>query len=320
MIESIKNLKKVELHLHLDGSLFFDTVSDVTGRNIEDLKNEMIAYDKCNNLSEYLEKFDLPISIMQSREVLFRVSRDLVNYLERENVIYAEVRFSPIFHVNGGLSYDEVVEAVIEGLNSNKKVKTNIILSMMRGIDKETNIKVIDVASRYLGRGVCAIDLAGAEDKYLLGDYEDLFAIAKSKNIPFTIHAGENGGYEEVKKAVLIGAKRIGHGIHAINDDETINLLKEKNVLLEICPTSNEQTNAVLKYEDNPIYNFYKMGVNVSINTDNVTVSNVSLSEEYMKLYNTFNFDVEDFKNINKMSINAAFISDLEREELLREL
>ena len=320
MVESIKNLKKVELHLHLDGSLFLDTVSEITGRDKDDLKGEMVAYEKCNNLSEYLEKFDLPISIMQSREVLVRVAKDLVNYLEKENVIYAEVRFSPIFHVNGGLSYDEVVEAVIEGLNSNKKVKTNIILSMMRGIDKETNIKVIEVASRYLGRGVCAIDLAGAEDKYLLGDYEDLFAIAKSKNIPFTIHAGENGGYEEVKKAVLIGAKRIGHGIHAINDDETINLLKEKNVLLEICPTSNEQTNAVLKYEDNPIYNFYKMGVNVSINTDNVTVSNVSLSEEYMKLYNTFNFDVEDFKNINKMSINAAFISDLEREELLREL
>lgn len=320
MVESIKNFKKVELHLHLDGSLFLDTVSEITGRDKDDLKGEMVAYGKCKNLSEYLEKFNLPISIMQSREVLVRVAKDLVNYLEKENVIYAEVRFSPIFHVREGLSYDEVVEAVIEGLSSNKNVKTNLILSMMRGMNKEDNIKVIEVASKYLGKGVCAVDLAGAEDKYLLSDYEELFDIVKSRNIPFTIHAGENGGYEEVKRAIKLGARRIGHGIHAIDDNDTINLIRDNNVLLEICPTSNEQTNAVLEYSDNPIYDFYKMGVKVSINTDNVTVSNVSLSEEYVKLYNTFNFSIEDFKNINKMAINAAFISEDERKELLREL
>jgi len=317
MNELIKKIPKIELHLHLDGSVMLDTAMELTGRSREYLISEMVASDKCSNLSEYLTKFDLPISMMQSRNNLYRIAKDLVDYLYSENVVYAEVRFAPMFHVRDGLSYDEVVEAVIEGLKTNNNVKTNLILCMMRGMNKEDNIKTIEVASKYLGKGVCAIDLAGAEDKYPLEDYVELFDIVKKYNIPFTIHAGENGSYSEVERAIKIGARRIGHGIHAIDNTNTVKLIKDNNVLLEVCPTSNVQTNAVDKYLEHPIKKLYDMGVKLNINTDNVTVSNVSISLEYEKLVECFNFTEEDFKIMNKNAIKASFMSSEEKEMLL---
>ena len=318
-MKSINDLCKVELHLHLDGSVPLEVASELSGLSIEEVKDKMIANDKCENLSEYLTKFDLPISIMQSRENLIRVSQELVKYLESQNVVYAEVRFAPMFHVKEGLSYEEVVEAVLEGLKSDK-VKTNLILCMMRGMDRDSNIKTIEVVEKYLGKGVCGIDLAGAEDKYPLDEYIELFNIVKEKDIPFTIHAGENGSYEEVKKAIKIGAKRIGHGIHAIDDNETIELIKENNILLEVCPTSNVQTNAVAKYIYHPINDLYMRGVRLNVNTDNTTVSNISLNEEYNKLYEVFGFCDEDFNKMNIMAIEGAFLTEDEKSELLKKV
>ena len=278
MTNEIKNLKKVELHLHLDGAVELTTISNITKEKIEDLKDKMIAPSKCENLSEYLTKFDKPIECMQTKENLTLIAKELVNYLESENVIYAEIRFAPMFHTKEGLSYDEVIDAVLEGFK-NSKVKTNLILCMMRGMEKENNLKTIDAAYKYLKKGVGGIDLAGAEDKYPLSDYIDLFEIASEKNIPYTIHAGENGNYKEIDCAISLGAKRIGHGIHAYENEKTMKALIKNDILLEICSTSNVQTNSIDEYKNHPIYEFYKNGLKVCINTDNKTVSNVTLSE-----------------------------------------
>ena len=320
MIESIKKLKKVELHLHLDGSVQLSTLHKLSKIANEQLKNKVIANDKCKNLSEYLTKFDLPIRYMQTKENLRLVSKELVDSLEQENVIYAEIRFAPMFHTKEGLSFEEVIDSVLEGLKSNNNVKTNLILCMMRGFSKEENLKTIEVASKYLNKGVCAIDLAGAEDRYPLEDYIELFEIAKMKKIPFTIHAGEIGSYKEIEKAINIGVTRIGHGIHAIESNEVINLIKERGILLEICPTSNVQTNAIDEYKNHPLYNFYKNELKVCINTDNKTVSNISLTEEYLKLYNEFNFNIEDFNKMNKYAIENSFLSDEEKKELINNI
>jgi len=320
MINEIKKLKKVELHLHLDGSVSIPILQKISKKPEKELKKEMIANDKCKNLSEYLTKFDLPINYMQTKENLKIISKELVDYLEKENVIYAEIRFAPMFHTKENLTYEEVVEAVLEGLNSNKNVKTNLILCMMRGFSKEDNIKTIEIASKYLNKGVCAIDLAGAEDKYPLENYLELFEIANNKQIPFTIHAGENGSYKEIEKAINIGATRIGHGIHAIENEYIQDKIKEKNILLEICPTSNVQTNSIDEYKNNPIKKFYEKGIKVCINTDNKTVSNISLNEEYLKLYNTFNFTIEDFNKMNKYAIEKSFLTEKEKEELYEKL
>lgn len=317
MKEQLKNLKKIELHLHLDGAVSIKLASQLTGINENELKEKMIAPDKCQNLSEYLTKFSFPCSIMQTKENLTLISKDLVNRLEQQNIIYAEIRFAPMFHVKDGLTYEEVIEAVLTGLNSNPNVKTNLILCMMRGAEKENNLKTIEVAEKYLNRGVCCLDLAGAEDKYPLDEYLYLFEIAKSKNIPFIIHAGENGDANEVKKAIQIGAKRIGHGIHSIENKEVLNLIKEKNILLEICPTSNIQTNSVNTYKEHPIKKLYQLGIPLSINTDNSTVSNITLTEEYEKLLEIFNFTIEDYKQMNINAINSSFLTNEEKEKLI---
>lgn len=318
MKEQLIKLPKVELHLHLDGSVSKELASQLTGLSIEEVKSMMIAPDKCENLSEYLTKFDFPINLMQEKENLKLISKDLVDRLASQEVIYAEIRFAPMFHTKQGLTYEEVIDSILEGLQTNSNIKTNLILCMMRGMPKKENLKTIEVAEKYLNRGVCAIDLAGAEDKYPIDEYLDLFQIASSKNIPFTIHAGENGSADEVKKAINVGAKRIGHGIHAIENQEVLNLIKEKNILLEICPTSNVQTNSTDTYQNHPIQKLYQQDIPLCINTDNSTVSNISLTEEYLKISSHFNFTLDDYKKMNINAINSSFLSKEEKEELLK--
>lgn len=318
MVDDIKNMPKVELHLHLDGSVNVNTVSELLKLSLEDVKNKMIVKGECQSLTEYLTKFDLPISLMQTKENLKRVSMELALNLKKENVIYAEIRFAPAFHIKQGLSYDDVVTSVIEGLNSVKEVKTNVILCMMRNLDKSANLKTLEIAKKYLNRGVCAVDLAGDEIKYPIEDYKILFNYAKMNNIPFTIHAGETSSAKEVKTAINYGAKRIGHGIKAIDDLNVINLIKGNNILLEICPTSNVQTNVVGAYEKHPVLKLFDLGVDLSISTDNNTVSNVSITEEYIKLNKYFKFNIDDFKKMNVNAISHAFITEEEKDELIK--
>ncbi len=318
MLEEIKKMPKIVLHLHLDGSVKLSTALKLSNLTMSEVQEQMVAGDKCPNLTEYLTKFDLPISLMQTKNNLKLIARELGENLKKENVIYAEIRFAPIFHTRGGLSCDEVVEAVLDGLSEVPMVKTNLILCFMRGLDLESNLSTLKTARKYFKKGVCALDLAGDELKYPLQDYQTL--LKQVGNIPLTIHAGETFKAQAVKQAIAMGAQRIGHGIKAINDEETLDMIKKHNILLELCPTSNVQTNAVDTYVNHPILKFYQKGVPISINTDNNTVSNISLNAEYFKLYQTFHFTLDDFKKINLMALNHAFISPQEKELLYKKI
>lgn len=316
MIDEIRKMPKVELHLHLDGSLSIGLACKLSGLSFKKVFDKMVVSPKIDSLSEYLTKFDFPISLMQTKENLELVAQDIVNRLASQNVIYAEIRFAPMLHTKNGLTYDEIISSILKGLNSNKKIKTNLILCLMRGCSPFDNMKTLDAAYKYLGKGVCAIDLAGDEDKYPLDDYYKYFELANKRNIPFTIHAGEVKE-EEIRKALSLNPKRLGHGIAAIKDNDLCNLIKAKDVLLEICPTSNVQTEFVEKYEEHPIKKLYEKDVLVSINTDNSSISNVTITEEYIKLYETFNFTIDDFRKMNINAINHAFLSDKEKKRLL---
>lgn len=315
---NLKNIPKVELHLHLDGSVRLDTASMLTGKNIEEVRSLMIAKEKCHDLNEYLTKFNLANEIMQSQENLTRMAKELVEDLKNDNVIYAEVRFAPLLHTKKGLTGEEVIEAVLLGLKD-EDLKVNLILCMMRQFSFEDNLKTIELAIKYLDKGVVAIDLAGAEALYPTANFERLFQIAKDKNIPFTIHAGEADGKDSILSAINFKTKRIGHGVRCIEDKETLDMINKNNITLEVCPTSNIQTDIFENYHDHPIRKLYDMNILVTINVDNMTVSNIDLTQEYEKLVKNFNFTLKDFKKMNINAINASFLKE-ELKEKYREI
>ena len=306
----LREIPKVELHVHLDGSVRYETLKE-----FKNITKEDVMCSNCKNLEEYLTRFDLPIEIMQSKEVLTRVAKELVEDLKKDNVIYAEVRFAPILHTKN-LSLEEVVESVLEGLR-NKDLKVNLILCMMRNSSFIENKKIIDLTFKYLNKGVVAIDLAGDEKKHKTSSFKNLFDIINDLKIPFTIHAGEADGIDSILSAINFNTKRIGHGVRCIEDDKVINLIKEKNITLEICPTSNVDTN-ICEYKNHPIKRLFDKGVLVTINTDNRTVSNITLTLEYEKLSKCFGFKIEDFKKMNINAINSSFLFNVEKEKLIK--
>ena len=307
----LKNLPKVELHLHLDGSVRESTASEILG---VDVSNKM-QVNNCKSLSDYLSKFEIPLIVMQSKENLERISYELAVDLKKDNVIYAEIRFCPILHTKSGLSLEEVIDSVLKGLKK-AEIKTNLILCMMRNFEEDENKKIIYLAKKYLNKGVVGIDLASDESKYKTQNYERLFDLVKQNNIPFTIHAGEADDYNSVLSAIKFGTKRIGHGVKSVDSIETIQKIINENVTLEVCPTSNVDTCIVNVYKNHPIKKLYDLGVKITVNTDNNTVSNIDLTGEYEKLLLTFNFTEKDFLNFNMNAIDSAFLTNEEKEEL----
>lgn len=308
-------MPKIELHVHLDGSMRLLTASELSGKSLESVKKEMVATEQCRDLNDYLTKFDLPISLLQTKENLTRVASELAMDLEDDGVMYAEVRFAPIFHTKSGLTLEEIVEAVLLGLKE-AHIQIGLLLCLMRNASDEENSQVISVAKKYLGKGVVGIDLAGAEAIYPTRDFSFLFQEASRLKIPFTIHAGEAAGPDSIQDALMMGAVRIGHGVRIIEDDDLLTEIVEKKIPLEICPTSNIQTGIFPSYSKHNIDTLYQKKVPVTINTDNRTVSNITLTKEYQKLTESFSFTLEDFKMINLNAIQSSFLSIEEKQKL----
>lgn len=308
----MKDLFKVELHIHLDGSMRPSTVADILNIPLEKVKQKMIAPKQCKDLNDYLTKFDLPVLALQTKENLERAAYELVCDLESDHVIYAEIRFAPLKHTKEGLTLDEVVLSVLNGLKRGK-IKTKLILCCMRDDTLENNLKVVELAHKYKG-DVVAIDLAGAEAIYKTSSFKSLFDSCQEKNISYTIHAGEADSYDSIQSAIDFKTKRIGHGVLSINYPDLLKEIKEKNILLEICPTSNIQTNMYSNIEEHPIYSFYLKNIPICINTDNRTVSNITLTQEYenLKMF----FKKEDFCKMNLNAIEHSFLTEKEKEIL----
>ena len=309
----VADIPKIVLHLHLDGSIDIDDAYDWAKEDGFDYSrneiiNELQVDDYCHDLNEYLTKFDLPCKLLQTCNRLEKTTYKLFLKLAKLNVIYAEVRLAPMKHINGYLNLDDVVISAINGMHkamNETGILGGIILCMMRGDTKENNTLVINIAKKYLGKGIVAIDLAGAESLYPTKDYLDLFKYAAALKIPYTIHAGEAQGDESITAAIDAKTKRIGHGIKAINNKEILQKIIDNNILLEICVTSNYQTEAIENIH--PIEKLYQKGINISINTDNDTVSNININKEYTRILNETNLTIDDLIKCNINSIDYIF-------------
>jgi len=327
----MNDVKKVELHLHLDGSIRVETLhelgvsskvlpQDITLEKVE----EMVSIgERDKTLVDYLKKFDLPIAILQTEEALERVSFELVEDLALENTIYAEIRVAPIQHIKKGLTPNLVVESILTGFDRAMEkydIKVTLLLCAMRHIKEEDNFFLLDLCKRYKKRGVVGLDLAGDEAGFPVTLFKNFFTKAKRENIPFTIHAGEARGCKSIIDAIELGASRLGHGIRAYEDKNALALIKENNICLECCPKSNLDTNAIPNFSEYPIMQYLKDKVEVTLNSDNRRVSNTNFNNEVLLLKKYFEVDSEDILLFNLNAINHAFISDDEKILLRKRL
>lgn len=318
---TINNLPKIDLHCHLDGSLSEDFVRKALGLPDDfDLKSRLTAPRDCASLKEYLTCFDIPIQCLQTYDNIKNGVLDVIRQAAAENVKYLEIRFAPSFSVNENLSYDDIYRASIDGVTLGRRlynVESNIIVCAMRHLSPETNMKVLKTAMPYLGYGICALDLAGDEAAMGNEHFTELFETAKCMGMPFTIHSGECGSSNNVKIALELGARRVGHGIALIKDAELIKDCAKKRLGLELCPTSNFQTKAVLNIDEYPLRCFMDMGLLATINTDNRTVSNTNMVNELHISLEKLKLKEEELITIYKNSIELSFASDNVKNKLL---
>ncbi len=313
-------IKKVELHLHLDGSLshsFYKTMTQEIGLAMtdEEIRSAVTVPENCTSLVEYLRRFELPTKILQTARALTLATLDLIRQLEAQDVFYAEIRFAPQLHTNCGLTQQQAVEAVLKGVELAKQeqlqIQIGILLCMMVTGTEAANRETAELAVAYKNKGIAGLDLAGAEGAVPMIQFKPLFQIAYDAALPFTIHAGECGDYENINQAISFGARRIGHGCAALFSEDCMNLIQREGITLEMCPTSNIQTKAVPSLEEHPIKQFLRRGLLVTVNTDNMTASNTTLTKEYQELKKHLQLTNADLQTVNENALKAAFSQQL---------
>lgn len=322
--------KYVELHCHFDGSLNVEKSYELAkARNIipedmsyEEFAKEMPVPSDNVSLETFLDHFKFPLAILQDEEALYESMIACIHDLEQDDVCYAEVRFAPQAHLQKGLTQEEAVLACIKGVEKAKELYPNITIQLILCMmcdeigDSEVNLETARLVSEYYGKGVCALDLAGAEGLVPYQNYQKSIAIVKEKNVPITLHAGESGPSSNVHDALALGADRIGHGGHALEDESVVQELLDKQVVLEQCVTSNIQCHNQPSYALHSLRPLFDKGVKVTINTDNRSLSGTTLHEEIDKIKKYMNFTDEDIHQMMLNAVDGAFTTEEEKERL----
>lgn len=322
----------IDLHLHLDGSLPVNTVQKLLKEHNltytdTQLTQELFVDKSCASLDQFLTKFALPNKLMQTKHDIKTIVYDLLVELKRQGLVYAEIRFAPQIHTKT-LSQKQVIEAAISGLNEfladqNAKddnapeLHAGLILCLMRyANNQKENMETVELAGQFLNHGVVGIDLAGPEGIIPNIKYKKFFDRAQELKIPYTIHAGEAAEPASIRQAIAIGAKRIGHGIRCVEDPELEQEIIDRKITLECCASSNLDTKAFNKINSYPIKDLLNMGMKVTLNSDDMTVSNTNLPKEYKLLENAINLTSNEEKTLYLNSVNAAFASQEEKNRL----
>lgn len=327
----LRSMPKAELHVHLDGSLRPETMIELAREQgvtlpygeVEALRRYMHVTD-ARNLVEYLERFDVTLSLMQTACALERIAEELAEDLAGENVLYAEIRYSPILLTRGGLPLTEAVEAPLRGLARARErfgIRTALIICGIRNMDPSTSRDLADLTVAYKNRGVVAFDLAGAEYNYPARKHRNAFYTVINQNMAATIHAGEAYGPESIHQALhYCKANRIGHGTRLFEDPDLMRYVRDFRVPLEICLTSNVQTRAVASYAEHPLRTYFDEGLLVTLNTDNRLMSGTTLTNEYRVAHEHLGFTLEELRRISWMAFDAAFLPWDEKQALLEEV
>jgi adenosine deaminase len=311
-------MPKAELHLHLDGSLRIETALELARsrgvdapRDVEGMRAVLVAPMPCRDQAELLRAFELPIALLQDAEALERVTAELVETKAAENVRYVEIRWGPLLHVERGLSLVDGIAAVARGArNAAARTGTEVrlICTALRSHDPAANVELAETAARFLGDGLTGWDLAGPEalfpDPQL---HAQAFAAARAGGLRITLHAGEWSGAAQVRRALAMDPERIAHGPGAIDDPELCNELIARGVTLDLCPTSNWQAGIVPSIAAHPLARLHRLGVPVTLSTDDTTVSDLTLTDEYERALDPIGLTLAELWAIDRHALDVAF-------------
>ena len=329
--ELLHRLPKAELHCHLDGSLRPETMLDL-GRELDrpmpapdaDSLREYMIVDDARNLEDYLERFAITLSVMQTEPALERIAYELAEDAARDGVRYIEVRYAPVLNVREGLSLEQAVEAPLRGLaraEAEHGVKGRVIVTAIRNMAPSVSQELAELAVAYRHRGVVGFDLAGGEAGNPAKAHRKAFEYARSHDLACTCHAGEGDGADSVRQAVHVcGAHRIGHATRLIEDSSLTDYCNDHRIALEICLTSNVQTRASDSYASHPFREYYDRGLNVVLNTDNRLMSGVTLTDEYMHAAESLDFGFDELARVALNGFESCFLPYVERMQLVAEV
>jgi adenosine deaminase len=346
-LDQIKQAPKALLHDHLDGGLRPATVvelaeqsgyTDLPTMDVGELAMWFRTQAHSGSLVRYLEPFAHTVGVMQTTDALYRVAYECVEDLAGDNVVYAEVRFAPELHIAGGLVLDEVVDAVLAGFADGEKAAAaagqtttvRCLVTAMRHAARSREIA--ELAIRFRDRGVVGFDIAGAEAGHPPTRHLDAFEYMRGNNARFTIHAGEAFGLPSIHEAIAFcGADRLGHGVRIVDDIEegpdgtfrlgrVANIVRDKRIPLEMCPSSNVQTGAAASIAAHPFDQLARLRFRVTVNTDNRLMSDTTMTQEMAHLVNEFGYGWTDLQRFTINAMKSAFIPFDERLAIIDDI
>jgi adenosine deaminase len=319
---NLRLLPKVELHLHLDCSLSYKAVARLAPSvSREEYLRDYVAPARCTNLADFLARAPKGFRLMQSEAALRAVTEDVFGQLVDDGVVYAEIRFAPLLHLEQGLTAERVVavvERATDELTRATGVEAGLILCTLRHFTEEQSMQTARLVEQFRGSRVVALDIAGDEAGFPLDAHVGAYKFAREHGLLRTAHAGEACGPESVWETLrLLDPQRIGHGTRSIEDARLVEHLKREKIHLELCPSSNVQiVREIARWEDHPIDRLYRAGVSLNLNTDTRMLNPVTLTGEYERMHSVFGWGAEDFLRTNLMGVEAAFAGDAVKERL----
>jgi adenosine deaminase len=327
--ETLRALPKIDLHRHLEGSLRLGTLAeiarehgiDLPGYAIEDLRPFATVGDEQPDFQRFLEKFKFLRRFYTSQEAVARLAHEAVADAADDGVRYLELRFNPVALAR---AQDFSLEAVtlwvcdaVQEAQAEQEIQVKLIVQIGREEDVETAARLAEVAQQHRDRGIVGLDLAGDEQRYPASPFAGIFRAARREGLHVTVHAGEAGEPKNVEEAVTqLQAERIGHGVRSIEDRLVVQLLKDRQVVLEVCPTSNIQTGVVEHFWRHPLPHLLALGIPVSINTDDPSISDTTLTDEYWVAVQAMGVSLDQIKRTIVTAAQASFQTPDDAERL----
>jgi adenosine deaminase len=317
----VEAMPKAELHLHLDGSLRIETALEIARtrgidapRDWAGMYGALVAPERCTSQAELLRAFDLPIALMQDTEALERITADLVETKAAERVRYVEIRWGPLLHVARGLPLADGIAAVCAGASraaARTGTVVRLICTALRSHDPSDNVVLAETAARFRDQGLTGWDLAGPEEAFPDPlTHRRAFDAARAGGLRVTLHAGEWGGAAQVRRALTVDPERIAHGPGAVDDRALCADLVARGVTLDLCPTSNVQAGVVGSVAAHPLARLHRAGVPVTLSTDDTTVSDITLSQEYARAVEETGLTLPELWAIDRHALTVAFADE----------